>query len=106
MGLDGDTAITPVEVRRAAALAFQLPADSRVKKAIAPEASHSTTVQLLREIEHNQRLWHWAHTKEASNEETQPPRIDLPGEAKAYERAVESAEKQALSTAELLGIKL
>ena len=106
MGLDSDLDVTTAEVRRVAALAYQLPADSRVKRSIAPEAAHSVAVQLLRLIEHNQRLWHWANTKEAKNKETAPLRIDLPGEEEAYERAEEEAQRSATAVAESLGIKL
>ena len=106
MGLDGDTDVTPAEVKRAAALAYQLPADSRVKRAIAPEASHSLSVQLMREIEYNQRLWHWANTEEAKNKDTAPNRMPLPGEEEAHEKAIERAQKTAIGAAELLGLKL
>ncbi len=93
-------------MRFAAALAFQLPQDSRVKRAVAPEQSHRLDVLLLREIEHNQRLWHWANTKEAKNRDTAPEPIPLPGEEEAQERAAEEAEAMAVKTAERLGIKL
>lgn len=93
-------------MRFAAALAFQLPQDSRVKRAIVPEHSHGLCVQLLREIEHNQRLWHWANTKEAKNKDTKPEPIPLPGEEEARDRAAEEAEASAIKTAERLGIKL
>lgn len=106
MGLDGDTDMTPVEVRRAAVLAYQLPADSRVKRAVAPEASHDITEQLLREIEHNQRLWHWANTDKAKNKETAPQEILLPGEAEARERAAERAAEDALDVADLMGLNI
>ena len=79
--------------------------ESRTKKAISPD-SHSLTVQLLREIEHNQRLWHWANTKEAEKKGTEPEPIMLPGEEEAYEAAVIKAEDEALKVAERLGIKL
>ena len=71
-----------------------------------PVAAHSLEVHLLREIEYNQRLWHWANTKEAKHKETAPERMQLPGEDEAYERAVERAETRALSAAARLGIKL
>lgn len=71
-----------------------------------PLAAHGLEVLLLREIEHNQRLWYWAHTKEAKRKETAPEHLQLPGEDEAYERAVERAETRALSAAARLGIKL
>ena len=106
MGLDVDADATTTEVRRAAILACQLPRDSRTKGAWAPASAHSLEADLLREIEHNQRLWHWANTKDAKRKETAPERMQLPGEEEAHERAVEHAEARALSTAERLGIKL
>ena len=87
-------------------LAYQLPKDSRTKTAIAPAAAHSLEAHLLREIELNQRIWHWANTKEAKNKETAPERIDLPGEEEAHKRAVEETEMQAIRTAEILGLML
>lgn len=104
--MDLETDETTVEVLRASVLAFQLPRDSRVKKAIAPELSYGVETQLLRAIEHNQRLWHWANTKEAKHKETAPSPLSLPGEDEAHEKAVERAESQARRTADRLGIKL
>ena len=106
MGLDGDLDITTAEVRQAAALAYQLPPDSRVKAAMEPASAHGTEVLLLREIEHNQRLWHWANTKQAKHQETAPERLTLPGEDEAYERAAEEADEKALAAARKLGIEL
>ena len=97
---------TTTEVLRAAALAYQLHPSSRVKGAMAPEHSHGIVAQLLREIEHNQRLWHWANTKEAEKSDTEPERILLPGEEQAHEDAVERAQAAAISLAEKMGLKL
>ena len=73
---------------------------------MAPMASHGLEVLLLREIEHNQRMWHWANTKDAKRKETAPDRMTLPGEEEEYERAVERAKASAVRTAKRLGIKL
>lgn len=74
--------------------------------AIEPEHSHGIVAQLLREIEHNQRLWHWANTKEAENKDTEPERILLPGEEEAHQEAVERAQTAAIGLAERMGLKL
>lgn len=88
------------------ALAFQLPPDGRVWTAVEPTRGHGMAVRLLRLIEYNQRMWHWAHTEDAKNKESAPEPTLLPGEEEAYEQAVESAEDEAAKTAEALGIKL
>lgn len=106
LGLDADTEVTTAEVRRASILAAQLPRDSRVKVAIAPAASHDWKVLLLREIEHNQRLWQWAHTKEAKHKETAPQPITLPGEEEAYESAVEQNQRTASDIAQRFGLEI
>ena len=93
------------EVLRASALARQLPPESRLKQSLLPD-SHSLEVQLLREIEYNQRLWHWANTEEAKKKDTAPQRMLLPGEEDAYENAVADAEREAIRMADRLGIKL
>lgn len=74
--------------------------------AIEPTKAHGQAVRLLRTIEHNQRVWHWAHTKDAKDKNTAPEPELLPGEQAAYERAVASAEDNAARTAEKLGIDL
>lgn len=97
--------MTTAEVRFAAALAYQLPRDSRVKSAVAPEDSYGLDVLLLKKIEHNQRLWHWAHTEESQDEGTRPEPITLPGEEEMRERAEEEARERAAEVAAKLGIK-
>ena len=106
LGLDSDIEITTAEVRRAAILATQLPRDSRVMRAMAPEASHGLDVLLLREIEHNQRLWHWANTEQAKDSGTQPEPISLPGEDAAYQRASEEADRRAEEIAASFGMRI
>lgn len=105
LGLGGDSFPTR-DLYRIAALAYQLPPTSRVRRAIEPAKAHDQTVRLLRQIEYNQRMWHWAHTKDAKDESTAPEPHLLPGEEEAYERAVAHAEDEAARTAEALGIKL
>lgn len=89
-----------------AALAYQLPNDSRVIRAIAPMRSHGLDVLLLREIEHNQRIWHWANTEEAKHEGTEPEPITLPGEEEAYRAMEESEQRNAIEVASILGISI
>ena len=89
-----------------AALARQLPTDSRCMKSIAPASSYGIDVQLLRQIEHNQRVWHWANTKEAENKETAPEPISLPGEDEARQAQVESEQRNAIEVAAALGINI
>ena len=60
----------------------------------------------MREIEHNQRLWHWANTEDSKNRNTAPERIELPGEEDAFERAAETAQGVADSIAERFGLTL
>ncbi len=93
-------------MRHIAALAYQLPTSGRTWRAIYPQGANSIEAQLLREVEHNQRLYAWARSKEAKNKETAPQPMQLPGEEEAYEIAVNEAEHEAARTAELLGIKL
>lgn len=89
-----------------AALAYQLPPDGRVWTAVEPTRGNGMTVRLLRLIEYNQRMWHWAHTEDAKNKETAPEPTLLPGEEAAYERAVANAEDESSKVAEALGIKI
>lgn len=89
-----------------AALAYQLPRDSRTKSAIAPAAAYGIDVLLLREIEHNQRMWHWANTEEAKNKETAPERMTLPGEDEMHQAMVEQEQQNAIEVAAILGINI
>lgn len=89
-----------------AALAYQLPKDSRVYSAIAPMRSHGLDVLLLREIEHNQRIWHWANTEEAKHEESKPEPITLPGEEEAYQAMADYERQNAIEVASILGISI
>lgn len=89
-----------------AALAYQLPKDSRTKSAIAPAAAYGIDVLLLREIEHNQRMWHWANTEEAKNKETAPECMTLPGEDEMHQAMVEQEQQNAIEVAAILGINI
>lgn len=91
---------------RLAALAYQLPADSRTRRAVNPAGAHSTEATLLRQIELNQRYWAWAHTKDAERQENEPEPMWLAGEEQAHERAVEHEENVALMVAGALGIEI
>ena len=73
-----------------AALAYQLPPDSRV----------------MRAVEFNQRMWHWAHTDAAKGGTGEPERITLPGEDAAYESMVEREERNAERIAASFGLEL
>ena len=97
---------TTSEVLYVAALAYQLPREGRCWAAIDRAGSHSEEAELLRQMEHNQRIWHWANTKEAKNKDTAPQPMQLPGEEEAHERAVEHAERDSVRVAELLGLEI
>lgn len=89
---------------RAAILAAQLPHDSRTVVAIAPAVQNGTAEQLLRRIEHNQRNWHWAHTKAAKSGGGKPEQLTLPGEVEQREMNVEREEKRQGRVADALGL--
>lgn len=101
-----DLSDTSRDISIIAALAYQLPHDSRCWTALKPDGAHDWVVKLLRQIEYNQRIWHWAHTEGAKDESTAPEPMLLPGEEEAHERAVEHAEMDAVRTAALLGLTL
>lgn len=103
MGLGSDE--THAQVLRAAALARQLPRECRVRRALAPAASHSPELRMLRQMELNQRLWHWAHAKESERgDEPQP--ILLDGEAELHEAEVEEQRRTAADVAAAFGLKM
>ena len=104
-GIDWD-ALDDGSAAHLAALAYQLPKDSRTKSAIAPAAAYGIDVLLLREIEHNQRMWHWANTEEAKNKDTRPEPITLPSEEEAYRAMAESERQNAIEVASILGISI
>ena len=102
MGLGSDE--THRDVLRAAALARQLPHDSRTVVSMVPVAQNSTAEHLLRQIEVNQRAWHWAHTKDAKNGANQPKWLTLPGEEEQAEIEREREERVAMKVADSLGL--
>lgn len=87
---------TTPKVRRAAILAYQLPSDSRVWRAMVPAGAHSTDTLLLRQIELDLRAWHWANTEEAKDQSTAPKPIRLAGEDELevfkFEQAMQAAQ--------------
>lgn len=91
---------------RLAALAYQLPKGGRTWAKVAPAAANGVDTLLLREIEHNQRLWHWAHTDDAKDKGTAPQPITLPGEDEVHESLVEREERNAEDIARKLGLNL
>ena len=61
---------------------------------------------LLREIEHNQRLWHWANTEDAKDENTKPDPITLPGEEEAREVREEIEMRNMRHVSAVFGIEI
>lgn len=80
------------DVERAAILAAQLPSDARVRVAFDPLARVSMTDALLRRVEHNQRLWAYANSKEAKSGANEPKPLLFDGE---QERAQREAAREA-----------
>lgn len=65
---------------------------------------NESTDYLLRQIELNQRLWAWAHTKEAKGGHNEPQPLSLPGEAELAEEKERQAERDALAVAAAFNI--
>ena len=101
---DGRT--EPAGARRLAALAWQLPRDSRTWSAIDPMGANGTLLAIVRQLEHDVRMFQWSFTDKAKDESTAPEPISLPGEDEAWERAEEEADRAALDLAETFGLKL
>ena len=89
----------PGDVERIAALAWQLPKTSRTWRTAEPLLENETDAYLLRQIELNQRLWAWAHTKDAENGTNEPAPLTLPGEREWGEEKEKQAEKDAMAVA-------
>ena len=104
MGLGSDE--THAGVLRAAILAIQLPHSSRTVVAMAPAAQNGTAEHLLRQIEVNQRNWHWAHSKDGQRGANQPKWLTLPGEEEQAEMAREREERKQSRVADALGLSL
>ena len=64
-----------ITARRAADLAVMLPSDSRVMRAICPEAGWSTTDYLLSAIEYWLHVLVWRETKDAKAKRNEPVQI-------------------------------
>jgi len=93
-------------VAHMAALAAQLPRDSRLVRAMAPAASNSPELHMLRRMELNQRLWHWAHTKGAESGANEPQPVLLDGEEEALEEAAEEQRATSIEVANAFNLKL
>ena len=92
------------ERARLAALAFQLRPSSRTKAALDPAGSHGFDVLLMRRIEHELRIWLWAHTPKEERPPDPPEPIWLPGEDERHERIVEATKRDARQIASAFGL--
>ena len=101
--LEGDET-TPV-ISWLAALAAQLPANSRVSVAANPENAWSTSDYLLRNIEYQVRAFAWAFAG-GDKVGAKPEPIYSPGEFARHEGAIEEAARMAHNVASVLGISL
>ena len=106
MGLDGDTDYITAEVRRCAILAWQLPQDSRVWRAVNPAGSYDMATLILRQIENDVQTFHWAFSEDAKNKDTAPEPMVLPGEEEAHQRAAEEADNTAAEVARIFGLNI
>lgn len=106
MGLDADTDITTSEVRLCSILAWQLPADSRVMRAMNPSGAYDTATLLLRQIEYDVRSFNYGFSKDAEHKANKPEPITLPGEAIERQRAEERADAAAAELARVFGLNL
>lgn len=91
---------------RTAALAWQLPSDGRVWKAVSPTGAYGPDVMLLRQLELDVRSFQWSFTEDAKDKSTAPEPITLPGEEEEYRRAEAEADSMAKEVAQLLGVKI
>lgn len=77
---------TAYSYSHAAVLCVQLPADSRVNRAINPDAAYTLTDLLLRQIERDLRVIAWQKTKDAQHGRNYPEPLPLPSEDKEHAR--------------------
>lgn len=98
--------LQPDNPERMAALAWQLPRSARTWRAMDPSLANSTEAKLLRQIELNQRIWAWAHTKEAENGTNEPVPMPLPGEAERVEERERQATADAIEVAAAFSLNL
>lgn len=61
---------------------------------------------LLRRIEHNQRMWAWAHSEDAKNRVNVPEPMTLPGEDERHEELTRREERNAADVAALMGLNI
>lgn len=104
LGVLGDE--TTTDVLRAAALARQLPHDSRTYVAEDPTLANGTVERLLRQMELNQRGYAWAQSKDGKSGTNEPQPIPLPGEELMTERKAEQAERDMGDVAAAFGMSL
>ena len=97
MGLDSDVDFTTSEVRLCSILAWQLPRDSRVWRAMDPSGAYDTATLLLRQLEYDVREFNYGFSKDA---------ITLPGEEIERQRAKERADAAAAELARAFGLNL
>lgn len=96
--------IETIDVKRAAILAAQLPADARVRVAFDPLARLDETHFLLRMIEHNQRLWAYAHSKDAKSGSGEPKPVMFNGEQERVARETARAARKSRHVADMFGL--
>jgi hypothetical protein len=95
-----------LDVAHMAALAYQLPPDSRVKRAVDPTGSNSTELQMLRRIEYNQRCYAWSKTKDAEHKRNEPQPVLLAGEREDVERREREQKQAAVDVAEAFNLSM
>lgn len=93
-------------VLRAAALAYQLPRTSRTWVAMDPTNGNQTVEYLLRQMEHNQRMWAWAHSKDAKSGANEPDPLPLPGEEERTRDLEQQELRKAADIAALMGLNI
>lgn len=106
MGLDSDVEYTTSEVRLCSILAWQLPRDSRVWRAMDPAGAYDTATLLLRQLEYDVRAFNYGFSKDAEHKRNQPEPITLPGEEIERQRAEERADAAAAELARAFGLNL
>lgn len=92
------------DLRRASALAAQLPAEGRVKRAMDPLCAVTVEMAMLRRIEYNQRLYAWAQSDSGRRGTDQPEPVYFDGEQEAAERRAEKEVEESRKTAALFGL--
>jgi len=106
MGLDSDVDCTTAEVRLCSVLAWQLPPDSRVRRAMSPAAAYDASALLLRQIEYDVRHLHWSLGEDARRKANEPEPLTLRGEEAEHRRAEERADMAAAELARTFGLNI